>query len=67
MSTYGRRLTILEQQIPLRCPQCKTLLECSACHNWKDEARRYGIDPESLIRAVSSAIDQLAGRSRAFD
>jgi hypothetical protein len=57
MTTRERRLAILEQQIPLRCPQCGQAVECSMCNGWKDDARHFGIDPERLIACVRAEID----------
>jgi hypothetical protein len=49
MASIEKRLATLEQQIPLRCPQCGQAVECSMCNGWKDEARSLGIDPERLV------------------
>jgi hypothetical protein len=62
VSTLEKRLVTLEQRIPLRCPSCKSELQCAHCNDWKAVARAYGLDPEALVETIHSAmLTQLAG------
>lgn len=44
-----KRLTALEAALPAKCPKCRTLLTCSQCNDWREEARAMGLDPEQLV------------------
>ena len=62
MPTIDRRIERLEAVFPARCPTCKTLLHCTVCNDWKQEARAYGLDPDDLVNRLSAIlIEQLAG------
>jgi hypothetical protein len=56
------RLKKLEQQIPYRCPTCRSTLECSTCNDWKALARAHALDPKALVgRLTALIVEQLTG------
>ena len=62
MPTIDRRIERLEAAFPARCPRCKNLLTCETCQDWKQEARRHGIDPEQLTDTLARLLaEQIAG------
>jgi hypothetical protein len=64
MPTIDRRIERLETAFPARCPRCKAVLTCETCQDWRDEALRYGLDPEVLVDRVRRKMEAtLSGRS----